>query len=721
MTGGLGSTNPLEEAELVVVGAGPAGSSCAARAAERGLDVVMVDQDDFPRDKACGDGVTSGGVTFLERLGLESVLREGLGITGARLVLSHSYELETGFTSGAALCIPRKVLDEGLLNAATARGARFLKGRVNRVLGSPPRLAVEVKTDSGTSHITARRVVATDGATSRLRRLCGLSPNPTAPAYAVRQYVETERALDPVFEIHVPIVFDDRTLMGYGWLFPLGGRLANVGVGFMRYPPGERSPPLTAVLSSFIDGLRTNRPLGRVTQVGRPMGSPVASNFSADRCEWNGLLFGGDAAQTVDPFTGEGITQALLGGELIADITWDSLRAPHRRPQLGPVLNRRFPRLGADLRLPLRLARQLLDGPRAGASDDSPQSTPPAYLPLLREIAGLVGRSDVDPSIQFALVTRFLTGEDPVLAESLEAANETMLDALVTELPLATDLLAREFRDRLGPVRATTCLLVEATVAGKKPTGSTAAGLALEAARLADRMLAAIPPGSGNGDPQVDTNSALASSLGAFSLSCAAGLAGGSGASALGRIATAIEQVSLGRFLEIEDLFDVDRSPERYFQAARHRADLFEAAAHIGARLGGAAGRNVSRLAVYGRELGLAIEIAEDLHALLNPSETGRRPGSEILRGAYTLPVVYALRDDSRLRERLSSGALASAELANVVDAIAATDGIARAVWVCQHHTENARREVANVAGCNFDRLARFANLIANSAQQWAP
>ncbi len=696
----------LEEAELIVVGAGPAGSSCAARAAERGLDVVIVDQDEFPRDKACGDAVTREGVAFLEELGLKSSMdKHGLPIAAARLVVSHGYELEAPLSRGPALCMAREDLDAELLDAAKLRGARFVRGKVGRVVGSPPRMGVELATPEP-AYIAGKQIVAADGATSRLRDQSGLSSRPLAPSYAVRQYVETERAAEPVFEMHVPISLAGHTLLGYGWLFPLGGKRANVGIGFMRYPADEPVPTLTAVLSSFIDSLQASRGLGRIRRIGRPRGSPVASNFSANHCERDGLLLSGDAAQTVDPFTGEGIAQALQGGALVADIVYETLRGNRRARRIGPSLSRRFPRLGPDLRLPLRLTSRLLDATEAG----SPKipSLDFGSLPLLRELAGLIGRPDVDPSLKPTPVMELLDA-DPELSRSLEEANEVMLDSLKNELPLATDLLTRKFRDPHGPSRITMCLLVAKTIAGGVRRTVVEAGLALEAARLADRMVAAIPTGGGS---LKNANSTLAVALADLCMARAGEFAANCEAGALGRVGAAIASLAEGRRIEIEDAFDVDRPDSRYLQAAGHRASLFEEAARIGAQT---ASREVaSSLAAYGRELGLAFEIAEDLHNLLDSSESGSSSGRQIRRGFYALPVIHALRVDPGLRKLLAAP---DVDPAAALKAVAATGGILKAVETCQSYVEKARQKLPRKGDLEFDRLDQFAFLPLFSAR----
>ncbi|MCW2994121.1 MAG: geranylgeranyl reductase, partial [Conexibacter sp.] len=113
------------DVEIAVVGAGPAGSTCAIHLLERGHQVVILDQSAFPRDKPCGDGLTSSAVAALERLGLGHVIADHQPIVGLRAVERHGSEVTKRFSvrpgGVAAACVPRAVLDDALLTEALGR------------------------------------------------------------------------------------------------------------------------------------------------------------------------------------------------------------------------------------------------------------------------------------------------------------------------------------------------------------------------------------------------------------------------------------------------------------------------------------------------------------------------------------------------------------------------------------------------------------------------
>jgi len=251
----------IDEAEVVVVGGGPAGASCAALLAERGHDVLIVDQERFPRDKPCGDGLTRSAVAFCERLGLGELMEEAHPVMGLRVVLDHrSYEYReyapTPRRPQRARCIPRRTLDEALLQAALARGARFRHARVTGSARTNGLVRTDTLVDNRPAALRSRFVVAADGATSRLRRTAGHGRiDDDTMAYAVRAYFRCEQALEPVFEAYVPLDFDGQGIAGYGWLFPIDAHTANIGVGYWR-GGGLRSPTnMRAVLDAFVEQL----------------------------------------------------------------------------------------------------------------------------------------------------------------------------------------------------------------------------------------------------------------------------------------------------------------------------------------------------------------------------------------------------------------------------------------------------------------------------------
>ncbi len=159
---------------------------------------------------------------------------------------------------------------------------------------------------------------------------------------------------------------------------------------------------------------------------------------------------------------------------------------------------------------------------------------------------------------------------------------------------------------------------------------------------------------------------------------------------------SAVTRASTGHLLEISDLYDVERTPQRYLVTAGHRAALLEAAASVGACLGEAAFPFHHRR--YGIEFGIATEIARDLDPFLATGETREVAGNAILGGIYTLPVIYALEADGQLRERLASQFRSEFEGEEMVAAVLATGGVSRAREDCHRHASAARQAAEETA-----------------------
>lgn len=332
-------------ADVVVVGAGPAGSAAAAWAARDGRDVLLTDAAVFPRDKTCGDGLTPRATAELEHLGLGEWLREHTVNRGLRM---------TGFGREALLTWPggsfprygsavaRTELDDKLRATAVAWGARMAEGmRVVDVLRSGDRVTgVTVRTGSGTRDITCRTLIVADGVRSPVGKLLGRTWHRRfAYGVAARAYIKSARSDDPWITSHLELRDADDTLVpGYGWVFPLGNGEVNIGVGSLAT---ERRPSHIALKPLLQHYVSLRRPewefegeTRAVASALLPMGGAVSGVAGRN---W---ALVGDAAGCVNPLNGEGIDYGLEGGHLLAglldepDLTtlWpDLLRARYGR------------------------------------------------------------------------------------------------------------------------------------------------------------------------------------------------------------------------------------------------------------------------------------------------------------------------------------------------------------------------------------------------------
>ena len=699
----------VDEAEVVVVGGGPAGSVAAATLAEIGRDVLVVDQSAFPREKPCGDGLTHSAVEVLEELGLEAVAEHGQAVEDCRIVIAHGTETKGWYRPPARLprsrfmrTVPRLALDEALLDAAVERGARFVQARVDGPLmdGGEAR-GVALSTPDGGARIDARCVIAADGATSRMRRACWIGGETVGTqVYAVRQYFTVEEGLDPVFDVYVPLLYEGGLLAGYGWVFPVAERRANVGVAYHGPPAGRPRARIRRVLSSFVRELeeREGDRFGRLTDPSRPIGSPIAVHFSADRCQLGNVLFCGEAAQTADPLTGEGISFSMRSGRTAARAADGMLRSG-RVSRLGPTLAREFPRLGQNLSLLTRVA--------VGAAEGF-QLSEPEHQRFVLGVRRVTGSAPDDPGLESTRVRELLGGRDG-LADALDRVNERLLDSLRTTLPFGLETLHREVRARGGPVAAACALAATSACGGEIDEGAIAAAEAAELVALTERCF---PRLSQRVISDVAwLNNAMSVLLGDVAITAALSAPIDGPARSLREIGATIQRIAEGEMIEAEHLYDPGRTIEDCMESLEMRAGSgLSLAARLGA-MAADADAEVEAMDHYGHHLGVAQQLAEDIEDLTTGDElTRRRPGSKLREGAYTLPVLYALEVDEELRDRLDR-TVSGREAEALVMRIRESGALERAGSECRRHAERAAGAAAELSSPRPEALVALAEL----------
>ncbi len=339
------SALPPARCDVLVIGAGPAGAACAQQLATHGLQVVLADQHEFPRDKVCGDGLIPDAHAALARLGvLDEVLALAQPVPAVRCVAPRGHHVDV---AGRLCVLPRRVLDHILVRAAERAGAvlatpwRFEAVLTEPVAGGGEDRVVGARftgRDGRRAEVSARWVVLATGAAAPPLKAAGLALRHTPSGIALRGYVRHPELAGQLRELHM--MWHDRLAGGYGWIFPAPGGLFNIGTGVVSsYETGAdgkgrkavrgNAANLRAMLEAFGE---VHEPAGRLLRegewVGEAKGAPLRCSLTGARFGRPGLLGAGEAIGTTYSFTGEGIGKALETGVLAAEALLVGLTRP---------------------------------------------------------------------------------------------------------------------------------------------------------------------------------------------------------------------------------------------------------------------------------------------------------------------------------------------------------------------------------------------------------
>ncbi|MFF3772949.1 geranylgeranyl reductase family protein [Streptomyces sp. NPDC002232] len=338
--GGSGGAGD-EEAQVIVVGAGPAGSAAATHLARAGVDVLLLEKSGFPREKVCGDGLTPRAVHQLVRLGIDIDAPGWMRNKGMRWVCGgHQAELDwprLGAFPDFGLTRSRHDFDDLLATHASATGARLrthVKVTGPLTDGSGRVVGVTASHGPGVEPVRYRAplVVAADGASARTALGVGLERDAKRPvaAAARRYYRSAARTSDPYLELWADLRCP-RTgldLPGYGWVFPLGDGRVNVGLGALPQQRRRRPVDLRAALEHWIPRLPEEWDVHEGTADSPLRSAPLPMGLNRHPQYRRGLLLVGDSAGMVSPWSGEGIAQSMEAAEVAAEIIALALARP---------------------------------------------------------------------------------------------------------------------------------------------------------------------------------------------------------------------------------------------------------------------------------------------------------------------------------------------------------------------------------------------------------
>lgn len=337
------ATAELHCYDVLVVGAGPAGSSAAYHLARQGADVLLVDRFAFPRDKRCGDGIVTAALEELALMGIADEVQARYSASSRVVVGLYGTKTITECIATEHFTVnyvaPRLNFDALLWKHALRAGASWLDHvTIHELEGIQSDRAIVRGVYKGSPlQIQARIVVAADGSGSRLARQLrkslleqGVTAPLTGPEVRMARYTAMRgyyRNIERLREAEDAMEFYMHTEPGtfYYWIFPMDDGLANVGVLAHMDQLREHHPDLVQAVRNFLQSADINERAAGAALQGQLGAAPIWSGMRGTALYGDHLLCVGDAAALVNPLTAEGISGALTSGRLAAEMALKAL------------------------------------------------------------------------------------------------------------------------------------------------------------------------------------------------------------------------------------------------------------------------------------------------------------------------------------------------------------------------------------------------------------
>ena len=325
------------ERDVIIVGAGPAGATTATVLAQKGYDVLLLDRDDFPRDKTCGDGVPAGAIEIMIRLGMGDKIQKAVErgefypLEKVRIYSPKGKMLQAalkaGNEGGRSFVAPRRYFDAVIQQQAVESGAEFKQGLVREPLLENGRVVgVRAQLNGHVEEIRSKVVVGADGVTSAITR--ALRPKE-------KQHIDSHRAVALrayIYDIEehpheVEFFLYNEILPGYAWIFPTGKNQANIGLGMRLDVYRKNNYNLKKMLQGFMD---LSQIKSRIIRGGELEDIKIWQlNFGSQKNlqnAYDGAILVGDAAGLINPLTGGGIHNAMISAGLAGQTIDEALQ-----------------------------------------------------------------------------------------------------------------------------------------------------------------------------------------------------------------------------------------------------------------------------------------------------------------------------------------------------------------------------------------------------------
>jgi len=349
--------------DIIIIGAGPAGSTAALYANKLGLKTILLDKTSFPRDKICGDALSGKSVRYMRDL---NILDEVPRLNGSRINritfgspahkqfdinLAQSKDpekIKSGFV------IPRETFDDFLFkNAKNITETKEDFNVTDLIFNNKQIVGVEGKINKQKEKLYAPIILGCDGAKSIVTRKLGFhSEDGENTAIAIRCYYEGVEGLTDQIELH----FVDEVLPGYFWLFPAGDNVANIGIGLSKKDAKKDERKLTEILDEVTQSDYFKNRFKNAKKLEKPKGWSLPLGRIKRPNHGDGFMLLGDAAGLVDPFTGEGIGNAMASAKFAIDVSNKALKSNDFSKQMFSEYNRMlWDDLGSELKTSTKL------------------------------------------------------------------------------------------------------------------------------------------------------------------------------------------------------------------------------------------------------------------------------------------------------------------------------------------------------------------------------